>query len=162
MRLKRAQVEDAAALAAQMKLVVDEGRWLATQSDRSVEDLTEMFRSGLEDGHVVFMLEDEGQVVGGIGVHPSEADGVLNLGMSILKAHRGLGWGRKLVEAALAAAQATGARKIQLEVFPDNATAISLYVAMGFTVEGLKEDHYQRLDGSIRSVLLMAKFLNRT
>ena len=82
--------------------------------------------------------------------------------MSILEAYRGLGWGRKMVEAAIVAARDAGARKIVLEVFPDNARAISLYAAAGFTVEGIRENHYQRLDGSVRSAVLMAKFLTRT
>lgn len=159
MEIRRARPEDAAQLAEQMKAVVDEGRWLATESDRTIDQLTAMFRAGLEEGHILFVLEDDSRVVGAIGAHPTGAAGVLDLGMSILAEHRGQGWGRRLLDAALAAAEAEGVRKITLEVFPDNGRAIALYAAAGFQVEGLKRNHYLREDGSLRSALLMARFL---
>jgi len=159
MEIRRAEVEDAAKLAEQMKTVVDEDRWLATESDRTIEQLTATFRAGLEEGHILFVLEDDSRVVGAIGVHPSGTAGVLDLGMSILAEHRGKGWGRKLLDAALVAAAAEGARKITVEVFPDNGRAIALYAAAGFEVEGLKRNQYLREDGSLRSALMMARFL---
>lgn len=142
-----------------MKAVVDEGRWLATESDRTVEQLTELFRSGLERGDVLLTLEEDQRIVGSAGIHPTGIRGVHNLGMWILPIYRGQGWGRRLVEAALEAARAEGVRKVELEVFPDNAAAIALYASMGFEVEGLRRDHYPRLDGSLRSALIMARFL---
>jgi [ribosomal protein S18]-alanine N-acetyltransferase len=160
MEIRRARVGDAGDLAAQMKAVVDEGRWLRTESDRTEEQLAEMFRSGLEEGHIIFVLEREGQIVGGISIHPTDFQGVHELGMSILAEFRGQGWGRRLVEAALDEARVEGIRKVELEVFPDNARAIALYASLGFEVEGLRRDHYQRLDGSVRSALLMARFLS--
>ncbi len=159
MEIRRARLEDAAKLAEQMKAVVDEGGWLATESDRTIEQLTAMFRAGLEEGHILFILEDDLRVAGAIGLHPTGIDGVLNLGMSILAEHRGQGWGRKLLDAALAAAEAEVVRKIALEVFPDNGRAIALYAAAGFEVEGVKRNHYLREDGSLRSALLMARFV---
>ncbi len=61
-----------------------------------------------------------------------------------------------LLEAALAVRPAD-LHKIELEVFPDNAAAIGLYRSFGFEEEGLRRAHYRRLDGSLRSVLLMAR-----
>ena len=159
MKIRRAGVGDAAQHASQMRVVVDEERWLATQSDRTVEQLTEMFRSGLEEGHLLFVLEDERRIVGAAGIHPTHVGGVHSLGMWILPEYRGKGSGRGLVEAALEAARAEGVRKVELDVFPDNGPAIALYASMGFEVEGLRRDHYPRLDGSLRSVLIMARFL---
>ena len=157
--MRGAEIQDAEALATQMKVVVEEGRWLATQSDRSVEELTEMFRSGLERDDIILVVEHGGGIVGSIGIHPTGIDGVYGLGMWLLPDFRGQGWGRRLIEAALEAAQARGVRKVELEVFPDNGRAIALYASSGFEIEGVKRDHYPRLDGSVRSALLMARFL---
>jgi putative acetyltransferase len=139
-----------------MKVVADEEVGLATQSDATVEGLTTMFRAGIEAGDVVFVLEEEGELAGSLGLHPASAKGVLDLGMWILPAWRRRGGGRMLVEAALAARPAD-AHKIELEVFPENEAAISLYEANGFEREGLRHDHYRRLDGSLRSAVIMAR-----
>ena len=158
MEIRAARVEDAGALAAAMKVVVDEGRWLATQSDRTVEDLTEMFRSGIEDGHILLVLEEEGRVLASVGVHPTGIEGVHNLGMWLLPEVRERGWGRRLAEAALREADARGIRKVELEVFPDNGRALALYASSRFEIEGVRRDHYPRLDGSIHSAVIMARF----
>ena len=49
--------------------------------------------------------------------------------------------------------------KLELEVWPDNGPAISLYTRYGFEVEGLRRSHYRRRDGSLRSSLIMARLL---
>jgi ribosomal protein S18 acetylase RimI-like enzyme len=159
MELRPAGIADAAEMAEQMKAVADEGRWLATESDRSEEGLAERFRSALEEDHIVFVLERERRIVGAISIHPTGIDGVHSLGMSILREFRGQGWGRRLVLAALEEARARGIVKVVLEVFPDNGRAISLYASTGFEIEGYKRDHYPRLDGTRRSAVMMAQFL---
>lgn len=80
---------------------------------------------------------------------------VFSLAMAIRPDCRGRGGGRALLEAIMAYARSGGAHKVELEVWPDNARAISLYVNAGFAVEGLRRDHYRRRDGSLRSALLM-------
>jgi len=160
MRTRRAEPADAPVMARQMKVVVDEEEWLATESDASIADLTERFREGFEQGNIAIVLEEEGEIVGGISVHPTGIDGVGSLGMSILAPHRGRGGGGLLLDAALQAARESGYRKVELEVFPENAPAVAVYLAAGFEIEGLKRDHYPRRDGSIRSALLMARFLS--
>jgi putative acetyltransferase len=159
MRIRRATIEDAPALGEQMKVVADEDRWLGTQHDRTAAELTERFRSSITEGHIVFALEDGERIVGAIGIHPTGVQGVHGLGMSILAEYRGQGWGRQMVDEALGAAGQAGVRKVTLEVWPDNGRAVSLYASCGFDVEGYKRDHYTRLDGSVRSSLLMARFL---
>jgi ribosomal protein S18 acetylase RimI-like enzyme len=82
---------------------------------------------------------------------------VLTIAMMLLPEVRGRGGGRGLLDAVLAHASATGAHKVDLEVWPDNGRAIALYASAGFTVEGLRERHYRRRDGSLRSSLIMAR-----
>jgi putative acetyltransferase len=64
-----------------------------------------------------------------------------------------------LLEAMADHARASGAHKLELEVWTDNARAIALYVSAGFEVEGLRRNHYRRRDGSLRSALIMARLL---
>jgi putative acetyltransferase len=92
-------------------------------------------------------------------MHPTNAKGVLSLGMWLLPQWRGRGGGRMLMEAALEA-RPPHVHKIELEVFPDNEAAIALYRSLGFEQEGVRRDHYRRLDGSLRSALLMARLFD--
>jgi [ribosomal protein S18]-alanine N-acetyltransferase len=157
MEVRPARIEDCEQIARGMKVVVDEGRWLATEAGTPVEDLEERFRTTVEwDGQLLLILEDGSELVGSLGLHPSSTAGVLALGMWILSEWRGRGGGRMLMAAALASVPAD-AHKIELEVFPDNAAAIALYRSFGFEEEGLRRDHYRREDGSLRSSLLMAR-----
>jgi putative acetyltransferase len=157
MQVRPANLDDCGPLARGMKVVVDEGRWLATEPSTAVEDLEQRFRASVEwEGHFLFVLEEGGEPVGALGMHPSPVDGVLALGMWILPEWRGRGGGRMLMEAALAAVP-PDAHKVELEAFPDNAAAISLYREFGFEEEGLRRDHYLREDGTLRSALVMAR-----
>jgi putative acetyltransferase len=157
--IRAAVASDAIGLARELKSVADEGRWVATQSDRSVDELTERFGNLIQEEHIIFVLEHDRQIVGHVGIHPTGVEGVDSLGMSIVKEFRGRGWGRRLVTTALDAARERRIRKVVLEVFSDNARAIALYLSAGFEIEGYKRDHYLRLDGSLRSAVLMARFL---
>jgi ribosomal protein S18 acetylase RimI-like enzyme len=157
MEVRPATLEDCAALARGMKLVVDEGIWLATEPAIPVEDLEQRFRFSVEsDEHHPFVLIAEGEVVGGLGMNPTAARGVLALGMWVLPEWRGRGGGRMLAEAAIAARPAD-VHKIELEVFTENDAAVGLYRSLGFEQEGVRRDHYRREDGSLRSTLLMAR-----
>jgi putative acetyltransferase len=105
-----------------------------------------------------WVLEDGPATVGMASVHP-RVRGVLSLGMAIVPAARGRGGGRALLHAVLEHAETTGAHKLDLEAWVDNARAIALYASSGFEVEGLRRDHYLRSDGRLRSTLIMARRL---
>jgi putative acetyltransferase len=160
MKVRPATLEDCEPIARGMAVVVEEGRWLATEPPVQIDDLVEKFRTSVEwDDHFLFVLEEGGELIGSLGLHPSQTDGVLAVGMWVLPAWRGRGGGRMLIEAALAARPAD-AHKIELEVFPDNEAAIGLYRSLGFEQEGLRRDHYRRRDGSLRSAVIMARLFS--
>jgi putative acetyltransferase len=158
-RVRPATVEDCEAIGQGMKIVVDEGTWLATESTTGAAELAVRHRQAIEGGEAVFVLEDEGEIVGSLGLRSTLTGGVLSVGMWILPSHRGRGGGRMLMDAALAARPAD-VHKIELEVWPDNEAAISLYRGMGFEREGLRRNHYRREDGSLRSALIMSRLFD--
>lgn len=157
MLVREARAEDCEALGRAMKVVAEEGRWLATEPGADVAGLVEMFRASVgADDHFLFVLEEDGELAGALGMHPTPSPGVLSIGMWVLPHWRRRGGGRMLVEAALAARPAS-AHKIELEVFSDNEPAIALYLATGFEREGERRNHVRRKDGSLRSCLIMAR-----
>jgi len=155
MHVRDATFEDCDAIGVGMKVVVDEGCWLATESG-TAEGLAERFRQVILEGDPLLVLEERGGIIGALGLHSTEAAGVLSLGMWVLPGHRGRGGGRMLMEAALAE-RPEDVHKLELEVWPDNEAAISLYRKLDFEDEGLRRDHYRRRDGSLRSSLIMAR-----
>jgi RimJ/RimL family protein N-acetyltransferase len=155
MQVRDATFEDCDTLGAGMKVVVDEGIWLATEGASELE-LANRFRQAILEGHTLLVLEDQGGIVGSLGMHPTQTEGVASLGMWVLPSHRRRGGGRMLIEAALAA-RPEEVHKIELEAFPENEAAIALYRRMGFEEEGLRREHYRRRDGSLRSALIMAR-----
>jgi putative acetyltransferase len=107
----------------------------------------------------VWVVDAAGAVGGFALVFPAGPAGVLDLAMALRPPARGRGAGRALLAAALAHARTHGAHKVELEAWTDNGRAIALYTSAGFLVEGVRRDHYRRLDGSLRSTLLMAVHL---
>jgi RimJ/RimL family protein N-acetyltransferase len=156
MNVREATLDDCEALGHGMKVVVDEGRWLATELGTAEEMTNRFAQAVLNEEHVLLTLESDGELVGALGMHPTGVTGVLSLGMWILPALRGRGGGRMLMAASVEATP-DGVHKLELEVFPDNEAAIALYRSFGFEEEGLRRYHYRRRDGSLRSALIMAR-----
>jgi [ribosomal protein S18]-alanine N-acetyltransferase len=155
--VRRAHEADFADAARTVAVVAHEGS-LGAQPPVDIEQRAARFREIAERGEpaALWILEgDDGHQVGHIAVE-EVTPGVLTIGMAILPEARGRGGGRALLAAAQEHARASGAHKISLEVWTDNARAIALYAAGGFEVEGLRRDHYRRRDGSLRSTLIMA------
>ncbi|MGI8801894.1 MAG: GNAT family N-acetyltransferase [Solirubrobacteraceae bacterium] len=157
MRVRPATTGDAEALAAGMAEVAEEGMFLAAEAPVDVADAAlRIHTAAVSPAHSLWVLEDEGRVVGCASLHPTAAAGVAALGMWIVAAARGRGGGRALLATAVDHARAGHLHKVELEAWTGNARAIALYARAGFAVEGLRRDHYRRRDGSLHSVLIMA------
>ena len=160
MRTRRATAADAEAFVGVLATVADENRWIGTEPGFDVAERVARVRAAIEAGEERWLLEDDdGEVIGSLGLHPTHARGVLSLGMAIVAPARGRGGGRVLMDTLLRHVATTDAHKLELEVWPDNGRAISLYASYGFEVEGLRRSHYRRRDGSLRSSLIMARLL---
>lgn len=95
-------------------------------------------------------VTDDGRLVGWCDVVASSDRGVFahrgTLGIGVLARWRGLGIGRRLIEATVAAAFARGFARLELRVRADNAVAIALYESVGFRREGVLRGAF-RVDG---------------
>lgn len=75
---------------------------------------------------------------------------------------RGAGVGRRLLEAALAAALAEGAGAVFLEVAEDNPAARRLYAGLGFEEVGRRRGYYPRAGTPAVDALVLRRALNTT
>lgn len=157
MEVREGRVDDGDAFLEVLEEAAGQG-WIATEPgfDRDARRASFEEIVGGSGPDRIWVLEDEGRVVGIAGLHATPTAGVLSLGITIRSGQRGRGGGRLLLETLLEAAQNTDAHKLVLEVWPDNERAIALYERAGFETEGVLRDHYPRQDGSLRSAVLMA------
>jgi RimJ/RimL family protein N-acetyltransferase len=160
--IRPARDDDAEATAAITAVVAEEGT-IGAQPPVDLTARAAALRALLADPGRggAWVLCDGGRVVGSTTAL-ERVSGVLSLGMMLLPEARGRGGGRALLDAVLEHACGTGVHKVDLEVWPDNGRAIALYASAGFTVEGLRDRHYRRRDGSLRSSLIMARRLDDT
>ena len=121
--------------------VAREGRWLALGQAPSIEQ-TRAFMANILAGNGVQVFAVDGDRVLGWAdiVRPPHAATrhAGELGMGVLKSHRGQGLGRALIERALADAWALGLRRMALDVRVDNHAALALYASVGFVHEGTR------------------------
>src|SRR5690349_17494766 len=125
MHVRRAGPEDADACAAVMAAVAAEGPWILTEAP---VDVAEWALGMQARSDPVWVVEDDERIFGHLGLpqaHPKAPD-VLELGMGVLSEARGRGAGSALLSAALEYARETGAHRVELAVFPENARAIGL------------------------------------
>lgn len=150
MRARPAIADDAGAFAGVVSAVADEEHWIATEPPVDVAALADQLRTALNGGDALWVLEDEdARVVGTLGLHVVPARGVVSLGMCIVAGARRRGGGRLLMDAALDWLAHGDMHKVELEVWPDNGPAISLYARYGFEVEGLRRILPARVHGLV-------------
>ena len=104
--------------------------WTVEAAD--LKALDSPFESIIDAGGAILIGKIGPEVVGTVALIPLE-EGTLELAkMTVSKSARGTGLGLALGEAALARAEAMGARKVYLESNTILAPALSLYEKLGF------------------------------
>ncbi|MBB3259058.1 putative acetyltransferase [Paraburkholderia bannensis] len=156
-RLRAAELDDCQAMADLMNLP-GVRRGTLSHGYRTAEGL----RAWLENSKVdrtSIVAEHEGRVIGQaeLMAHDGRRSHCASLGIGVHDAFQGRGVGALLMGALIDAADtAFGLRRIELQVFADNAPAIGLYRRFGFEVEA-RARAYAIRDGALHDVLHMAR-----
>lgn len=132
--------------------LISESRW------RSVADERRYLKAVRNHPDAaVFVAERDGEIVGRLSIsrdpHPASRH-VADLGLMVAVSARRQGVGTALLDQAVAWAQTTAVRKLELHVFPHNAPAIRLYEQFGFVREGYRKQHYRRGSGYVDAILM--------
>lgn len=101
--------------------------------DPTTDDLFTVFTAA---GSIYFVAEQEGLLLGGAGIYPTQnlPAGTCELVKLYLhKNARGKGIGKLLMEKCFAAAKELGYTKMYLETMPELNIAVPLYEKMGFS-----------------------------
>ncbi len=112
-------------------------------------------------GGVMFICEDDGQVVGavfGMRSNYRRTRHALYLVIGVLKKWHRRGVGYRLLTEMISWARAEGVRRLELVVDVRNIAAIALYKNVGFEIEGTRRDS-RRLGESYVDEYAMSKLL---
>jgi len=102
--------------------------------DSTDADLQDIEGNYLEnEGRFDVLVSDENQIVGTVAVHRTTPALCELRKMYLSPTMRGMGWGRKLLDHALASAQSLGYSQVWLETAESLEEAHALYLAYGFT-----------------------------
>jgi ribosomal protein S18 acetylase RimI-like enzyme len=111
-----------------------------------------------EGANCMLVAAREDVVIGSLGLHVQHNVG--SLGMIVARQHRRQGIGGRLLDESLRWARERRLHKVDLEVWPHNATTIALYRSRGFTVEGRLRRHYRRANGQLWDAVPMGLVLD--
>lgn len=106
---------------------------LAADPDSTDADLRDIEAAYLHTGGAFAVLEDSaGKIVGSVGLLPVSGSTCELRKMYLNRSNRGQGWGKKLLNHAVASAAALGFSRIVLETASVLKEAVHLYEASGF------------------------------
>ena len=89
------------------------------------------------NSELLYITEGANQVGSLILIYNENSASIYSV--EVLNAHRGKGYGKKLVENAITRCKEKGCNLIQLNTEVDNTVANNLYKSMGFQLNGLKD-----------------------
>ena len=82
--------------------------------------------------------------------------GVAEVSVYVAQSKRGMGLGRRLLEALIAAAEENGIWSLQAVMFPENVGSVALHRSCGFRDVGRRE-RIARLEGVWRNTILLER-----
>jgi putative acetyltransferase len=102
--------------------------------DETTDALFELFTAAPRS--VYYVAEKDGEIVGGGGIYPSPGlpqDTCELVKMYLLPQVRGIGLGRRIIEACIGFASENGYKNIYIETMPELKQAMKTYEKFGFT-----------------------------
>ena len=135
MTIRSIQTQDNAALAHIVRAALvefDAAKPGTVYFDPTTDHLFELFQ---QPGSLYFVAEEDGTVLGGAGLFPSEglpADTCELVKMYLRPEARGKGLGGALIQRCIEAARAAGYQRIYLETLPELRKAVTVYEKFGF------------------------------
>lgn len=139
--------------------VAREHKYLAFLEGPPIETTYDFVRGNIEGGWPQIVALDNDKVIGWCDICSLDRPVFAHcgmLGLAVLKAYRGQGLGKALMQKALTLAKAKGLSRIELTVYQTNTNAIQLYEQFGFVLEGIKRKA-ALIDGHYIDVLCMAR-----
>jgi len=97
-------------------------------------------------GHIFMAENDAGEPIGCVGLKAMDDGGFEVVKMTVAEAARGTGLGRRLMQACIDRARASGAPRLYLETNAGLGPALALYRAAGFTDIPPRDTAYSRCD----------------
>ena len=144
------------------------------------EEIREIYSAGIATGDATFETEAPswekwdsghlaearlaaragGRILGWAALSPVSSRcayaGVAEVSVYVADGCRGLGVGKALLQALIAASEANGIWTLQASIFPENAASVKLHERCGFTLLG-RHERLGRLAGRWRDVLLLER-----
>lgn len=99
------------------------------------ESTDRLFESFQKERTAYFIAEENGEVLGGAGIYPSNGlptDTVELVKMYMSASSRGKGIGKQLMLKCIEFAKSVGYQKIYLETMPELSSAVAAYEKLGF------------------------------
>lgn len=159
--IRKVVIEDLEDFNALLNSICKERSYLAYLDGVPLEKHRRLLENVVSKELPQMMAVVKGKIVGWCDVLPNPIEGFTHtgrLGMGGARDFRSKGLGNKLLTACIKEAGQYGLKKIELEVFSDNAAAYKLYKKHGFCVEGLKEKS-RKVDGVYQDIQLMGLWM---
>ena len=135
MKIRKIQPQDNAAIAACIRLAIPEFGMPKVGTAYEDSETNAMFEAYQGDREIYFVVEEDGEVVGGAGIKGLR-DNTTNVcelqKMYFLRKTRGKGYGKLLFDKCLQAAKDFGYTQCYIESSPKFKAAIHIYEQFGF------------------------------
>ena len=161
--LRNGTAEDGQALLDIFNLTHAQTDYLLTYPEEhsyTAEDEAELLRRKTDSAdEIELLVELDGKVIGSAGIgcvaRKEKTRHRAELGISVDKAHWGLGIGRALTEGCIECARTAGYVQLELEAVAENKSALALYRSVGFQEYGRNPKGFRsRLTGWQEVVLM--------
>jgi ribosomal protein S18 acetylase RimI-like enzyme len=161
--VRRGSSTDFDAVSALYSAVAAEGLWIAAEApvEWTSQRREAWCRTADDEACGAWFLanDDAARLVGYLAVIRAGAEHA-DFAMAVAAAHRGLGVGGALLDAAVAWCRATALSKISCQVWPHNGAALALYRSRGFLIEGRLRRHWRRRNGQLWDAIAMGLVLD--